>query len=100
MFLTPFRAAVEKGLPMLFLYGREDGYYQDFERARNGPLKDLFEQAGHSIDVIVVEGRVHGFTTVRAQQSVKEVVTEWLARKVGTVNAVHATDVKAPSIER
>lgn len=100
MFLAPFRTAVEKGIPMLLLYGREDGYYQDFERARGGPLKDLLEQAGDSIDVIVVEGRVHGFTTVRAQQRAKEVVTEWLVHRVGAMDVAHATDIKGPSLER
>jgi len=64
--------------PLLFLYGRDENFYEEFERARRGELRDLL--AGHqdTIAVEIVEGVVHGFTTLAVQEQVMARALSWI----------------------
>jgi pimeloyl-ACP methyl ester carboxylesterase len=77
-FLEPLRAAIERGTRILFLYGTEDGYYGDFQRALDGEVGRLLAQASDRVEVVTVPGQVHGFTRLAAQQAVLGVVSDWL----------------------
>lgn len=81
-FAGEFRHAVERGVALLFLYGRDDEFYREFSRARIGLLKFVFESARAAVDVRTVDGRLHGFTTLAVQDAAIEETVAWLERVV------------------
>jgi pimeloyl-ACP methyl ester carboxylesterase len=81
-FAAHLRRAVERGVPMLFLYGKSDGFYEEFVEAQRGPLRSLFESARAPLHVETVEGVLHGFTTLAVQEAAIERTMAWLDRLI------------------
>lgn len=79
LFLEPLEALVEREVPILFIYGEEDDFYQEFLRAKAGKLGKILARGNGSVDVRTLPGEVHGFARTRAQGPVIDVVSEWLA---------------------
>jgi pimeloyl-ACP methyl ester carboxylesterase len=77
-FIRQLRTLVERDVPIFLLYGDEDAYYEDFRRARSGPLGSLIHQAGSKIEIQTLPGRVHGFTRLSIQDAVLDQVASWL----------------------
>jgi hypothetical protein len=64
-------------MPVTFVYGTEDWHYRDFVTAREGGLGKVLERSD-SIDLVVLEGEVHGLATVDIQERVMSLVVEQL----------------------
>lgn len=77
-FLTSFRRLVNRGVPLLLLYGREEGFYQEFARAREHQLRDILASPRGNVTVDTVDGVVHGFTSVAVQDAVIERTERWV----------------------
>jgi dienelactone hydrolase len=77
-FLAPLAAILGREVPTLLVYGREDGLWHDFDRAREGALGRLLDGSA-SVEVAVVPGKVHAFTNVPNQDVVLDRLTGWLS---------------------
>lgn len=82
-FAEPFRRLVERGVPILLLYG-EESFYEEFARVRQGPLRAVFEGARAPLEVDTVSGVLHGFTTLAVQEAVLEKTAAWVRRIAAT----------------
>jgi hypothetical protein len=80
LFLSQFRALMRRRVPLLMLYGTEENFYRDYRQACEGPLKDLIAQKHDAYEVQTVEGTIHGFTTLEAQDAVLERTVAWIGR--------------------
>lgn len=80
-FLGPTEWLADKAIPTLFLYGTDDDFYDDLERALRGPLGPLFEAAGNRFEIDLVPGIVHGFPSLDSQQHVLDHLISWLQRR-------------------
>lgn len=82
-FLEGVASLVERGIPMLFLYGTDDESYPDFEEARRGRLGEILQRASGSVEIAVVPGQVHGFTQTDTQSVIVSTVGSWISRVTG-----------------
>lgn len=80
-FWDPFETVVRRGVPILLLHGEDDDAYEEFNRARAGRLGALLEEADSLIEVATVPGKLHGLSTVQAQEAMMERVGDWLVRR-------------------
>ena len=64
--------------PLLFLYGRDENFYKEFERACRGELTDLLTGNESVVAVEIVEGVIHGFTTLAVQEQVMARALSWI----------------------
>ncbi|MFN2489695.1 MAG: alpha/beta fold hydrolase [Actinomycetota bacterium] len=92
-FLQPLASLVERGVPVLFIYGLEDDSYKDWLEARRGKLGKVLEAGEGLIEVKVIPGKVHGFATLGIQDDMLELVGDWASRHGAT--SVAAVDRKA-----
>jgi pimeloyl-ACP methyl ester carboxylesterase len=76
-------AVLGRGVPVLFIYGNQDLFYEDFQRARSGPLGRLLNEAVSRVTVRVIEGKAHGLTSVDVQQQIADALNDWLRQKFG-----------------
>jgi alpha/beta superfamily hydrolase len=79
-FLTPLASLVERGVPVLFVFGTSEGHRKEFDRAMAGRLGEIVQRAGPSIEVEMLPGRVHGFRSSVLQDAVIDVIGNWLGR--------------------
>lgn len=72
-FLDRLEALVDHKIPVVLVYGVDDDFYQDFQRARQqGRLRDLLERGGTGISVTTTPGQVAGFVQVEVQDAIIE----------------------------
>jgi alpha/beta superfamily hydrolase len=91
-FLAQLDTVLDRELPVLFVYGRDDPYGKDFDAARTGPLGQTLEDAGDRIRVEVVPGRVHGVTSHETQEAVLAAIIDWAGTDLlDSLNAGAAT---------
>jgi pimeloyl-ACP methyl ester carboxylesterase len=85
-FVRPLRGLVNRKVPLLFLYGTEEDFYREFDRARQqeGPLQQILTAADGTLEVQTIEGVVHGFTTLNIQEAVLERAQAWIERLSST----------------
>lgn len=69
---------IDRGIPVLLLYGIEGLHYEQFLKAREGPLGEAIDRAGDLVSVVVTEGEIHGFVTLESQRLTKDHVSIWL----------------------
>lgn len=79
-FLEPLRLLARRPVRLLFLYGAEEEYYQEFHRALSGELSDILKQAEGRIEVQTVPGILHGFTTMEMQSLAIAQTFEWICQ--------------------
>ena len=77
----PFRSLVERGVPILQVFGDDDSSYVDYLAAASGPLADALEAAGDRVQVLTIPGKVHGFLTPPIQDAVVQTVVAWAAKR-------------------
>ena len=70
-------AVLDRGLPVLFVYGDDDPYHRDFETARPAPLGRLVDRPGARVRVERVPGQVHGLTSSATQDAVLAAIDDW-----------------------
>ncbi|MDT5349566.1 MAG: hypothetical protein QOH91_2853, partial [Mycobacterium sp.] len=66
-------------IPTLFVYGSEDSYYGDFQRARHTRLEALFSDDS-SLALEVLPGELHGLGRVRSQELFMRATLNWIAQ--------------------
>jgi alpha/beta superfamily hydrolase len=76
-FLDQLATVLGRGVPVLFVYGEDDPYRSDFETARQGALGRLVDDAGDSVRIETVPGKVHGLTSRATQDAVLAVIDDW-----------------------
>ena len=96
LFLEPLEALVAKQVPVLFIYGEEDDFYAEFERARSGRLGKILARAGRTVEIRTLAGEVHGFARTKAQGPVIDVVSEWLSEQRAAGADVTALPAREP----
>jgi pimeloyl-ACP methyl ester carboxylesterase len=88
--VASMRAVVRKRVPVLILYGADDGYLLGFQQAREGELGKVLDGAGRTIQLITLPGQVHGFTSLPVQDAAIELIIDWLVGLVPTLGQVGA----------
>lgn len=78
-----YRHALEqvgaRSMPVLFVYGTDDRYYQEFVAAKHD-LAATLERAS-SIRLVTMPGRLHGFTNVEVQEASIELIRDWASTR-------------------
>lgn len=90
-FLHPLRELIDRGVPVLFIYGSADGYYDDFQRAMQVIHRDRDDDARPPpVAVATVSGPLHHVPSVAAQESVLNIIEEWISseRRAADMSAV------------
>ena len=64
-------------VPVLMLYGVDDGYRQGFLQAREGELGRVLRSARQTVKYQTVPGQLHGFTRLEAQDLAITAVLDW-----------------------
>jgi pimeloyl-ACP methyl ester carboxylesterase len=82
VFRREFEACVDRGVPMLLLFGLDDVFYDDFLKARDGELGKLLARAGSLVTVDTIEGSVHGLPTSVVQNDALTRFERWLVAAV------------------
>lgn len=77
-FLEPLEATVRRQTPTLMIYGEDDAYYDEFQRARSGRLGRVLDSAGGVVTLHVIPDRFFGLPQVEVQQVAMESFTAWL----------------------
>jgi pimeloyl-ACP methyl ester carboxylesterase len=90
---TELSAVLERRVPVVFIYGDEDLFYEDFQRARSGRLGRLLERTAPLVTVRAVEGKVHGLTSVDIQQRIADELNDWLRQRFDTGSQVTAESI-------
>jgi pimeloyl-ACP methyl ester carboxylesterase len=92
-FERALRRLVERGAVVRFVYGEADTFYRDeFLPAAAGRLSDVLGRQSDSIEVAVLPGRLHGFTSVEAQDVVVEDIVDWMTRRRSTAESAGTHD--------
>jgi pimeloyl-ACP methyl ester carboxylesterase len=78
-FLDPLRDVVERGLPVLFVYGDGDDLSGEFDRAAaTSPLGEVLRRPGGTVASATLSGTVHGFSDSEVAATVFDTVTAWI----------------------
>ncbi|MGQ0669169.1 MAG: serine aminopeptidase domain-containing protein [Actinomycetota bacterium] len=85
VFLDDLETVIERGVKMLFVLGTVDDSCDKFQRARRGRLGEALERPGSLAEVAIVEGSVHGLTSIPIQDEFTELLDGWLRRLGGAV---------------
>lgn len=80
-FLEPLSQLMERGIPVLFVYGTDDMAYEAFRRALDGALGKLVDRSESGIQVETVPGLLDGFPQIEAQERCLTIVREWIASR-------------------
>ena len=86
-FVELLGSLVERGVPVLLLYGKEDFMYGEFQQARSGRLGEMLDRGGSGIEVSTVPGYLHPLAELDVQESLIDVVADWVNRQVPAMNA-------------
>lgn len=81
-FLDALTGAIERGVPVLFVFGTEDGW-EDFQAALPGRLEALVERAGPAMQIEVLDGKVHGRAALPTQEALGDLIWEWMTASFG-----------------
>lgn len=80
LFLDHLGGVLDRGVPVLMMFGVDDGEKAEFDQARAGTLGTLLDRAGDRVVVSMHEGRIHGLASVAVQRSVIDEIDGWIAR--------------------
>lgn len=73
-------SAVDRRVPVLFVYGKDDPQFQEFLAVRDGGLRKLFERAS-SIELASLPGELHAFRDVTAQETFLSTARLWIGER-------------------
>ena len=76
-FLRELDAVVTRGIPVLFVYGAEDDFYEDFQAAARGRLGAILRRAEDRARVEVVDGSLHSSPSLRTQEASIDAIVGW-----------------------
>jgi uncharacterized protein len=70
---------LRRNVPVAIVYGAEDPFLREFDRACHGRLGDIVGAHGGLVDVVRdLPGELHGFPTVASQEAFIEFALEWI----------------------
>lgn len=75
-------------IPVLMLYGTDDGYRQGFLQASEGELGRVLRSAPQTIKHQTVAGQLHGFTRLDVQGLAIKTVLDWSGELAQSINPV------------
>jgi pimeloyl-ACP methyl ester carboxylesterase len=78
--LRDLTTLLERRVPVLFIYGERDTAYAEFLAARHGRFERLLQEAGDAVEVRVIPGILHGWTSIPAGEAAVGLMTEWVVR--------------------
>jgi hypothetical protein len=78
--LRSLTTLLDRGVPILFIYGDADGAYQEFLEASKGPFGSLIRKAGDRVEVRVIPGLLHGWVSLTAGEAAVGLMTDWVSR--------------------
>lgn len=76
--LTALTELLQRQIPLLLLYGTEKQFYRELMRAREGRLGTLLGVADSSLRVELIDGVLHGFTSLAVGEAVLARTEAWL----------------------
>jgi pimeloyl-ACP methyl ester carboxylesterase len=82
--LQLIQEAFRRDMRVLMVYGSSDASYDDFLRAKDGPLGELMERYASLVDVVLLQGDVHGLGRLRVQDAVIEAITTWVVHQASS----------------
>lgn len=83
LLVGPLRQTADNGVPVLFMFGTEDPFLREFDKACQGRLGKIIESSPDVIEVYRdVPGELHGFPSVESQQVFLDLAVEWIERRV------------------
>lgn len=85
---------VDRRVPMLLVYGRDEEYYEEFLAAQTDGLKRVLDRGGSLITVRTVPGKVHGLARLDVQDAVTELLLEWAKERKAVAASGRATAVR------
>lgn len=80
-FIEQLKTALELDIPVLFVFGTTDAAYREFAEALETTTLGALVKNGSLVDVIEIEGDVHGLGRVRVQEDVIDVIAKWVGRR-------------------
>jgi alpha/beta superfamily hydrolase len=87
---------VDRGVPMVFIYGSDEDYYREFLAASDDGIAGTRSRAGSLIRVLTVPGRVHGLADVAVQDAVIELILDWATERISG----RLADRRSPAVAR
>lgn len=94
-FLPQVEHVLDRGTPVLFLYGRDDDFASQFDQARDDALGRAIQRQSAQVAVQLVDGRLDGLGGVAVQETFLRTVLAWIA----TLN-FPTGDVEQPTEDR
>lgn len=80
-FLDPLQTVLSRGARVLFVFGDEDEErWGEFDKARQGTLGTLLDEAGSRVEVAKVAGTITDIQDVTAQDDIIDIVADWVER--------------------
>jgi pimeloyl-ACP methyl ester carboxylesterase len=80
-FLDPLQTVLSRGARVLFVFGDEDEErWGEFDKARQGTLGTLLDEAGSRVEVTKVAGTITDIQDVTAQDDIIDMVADWVER--------------------
>jgi pimeloyl-ACP methyl ester carboxylesterase len=76
-YLGTLQRLVDRGIPVLLVYGDGSENYREFLRAQTGRLGELLSSAGAGIETVTLPGQIHGFSDLLSQQRVIDTIERW-----------------------
>ena len=80
LFLDHLGGVLVRGVPVLMMFGIDDGEKAEFDQARAGTLGELLDRAGDLVTVSMHPGRIHGLGSVAVQEEVITEIERWVGR--------------------
>jgi pimeloyl-ACP methyl ester carboxylesterase len=80
-FLKPFRTALARRVPVLLVFGTDDGVYAEFLRAMDGAVGTVLGGADN-VSTVTIPGEVHRFNRIEAQDGVADTIVAWLSETI------------------
>ena len=80
LFLDHLGGVLDCGVPVLMMFGIDDGEKAEFDQARTGTLGELLDRAADRVTVSMHEGRIHGLGSVAVQEGVIAEIERWVGR--------------------
>jgi len=77
VFLDQLEDLVRRQIPTLIVYGTHDDLYREFVEAQAGRLGRILRRGEH-VEVKTIEGTLHGFMKVSAQEQTADLTFAWL----------------------
>lgn len=77
-FLQPLQLLAARRVPMLFVYGTGDQYFDDFQQAMHAFRDEAENEAPPPIEVVTVSGQLHHVPSVSVQEAALKAIEEWV----------------------